>query len=162
MPRQTLPRHTRRRCCLRPEPEARGPLGPHAPAPRRKPPPDTAILFQEDTPADHTQAPARAKACRLGHILYSLLHSLNQQHPRRSFARRRREFLSSRRVVFLTPFATRPASDPSATGRRRPAGVEVPLVEVPLVEVPLVEVPLVEVNGIEPMTSCLQSRRSPN
>jgi hypothetical protein len=36
------------------------------------------------------------------------------------------------------------------------------VVEVPLVEVPLVEVPLVEVNGIEPMTSCLQSRRSPN
>jgi len=25
-----------------------------------------------------------------------------------------------------------------------------------------VEVPMVEVNGIEPMTSCLQSRRSPN
>src|SRR5206468_3492643 len=37
-----------------------------------------------------------------------------------------------------------------------------PMVEVPMVEVPMVEVPMVEVNGIEPMTSCLQSRRSPN
>jgi hypothetical protein len=27
---------------------------------------------------------------------------------------------------------------------------------------PMAEVPMVEVNGIEPMTSCLQSRRSPN
>jgi hypothetical protein len=48
---------------------------------------------------------------------------------------------------------------------RAPVAGAVPTGEAwlrPWLEVPMVEVPMVEVNGFEPMTSCLQSRRSPS
>jgi hypothetical protein len=68
----------------------------------------------------------------LGHVTYSLLHPVNQQNATEVSSLQPR-IGTSCRVVLVAP-------SPSFLHHRM----------------------VVEVNGIEPMTSCLQSRRSPN
>ena len=117
-----------------------------------------AATSHEDTSrAVHAQAIACAGAARLGHT-QSLFTRQSTPAPQRpptfALGRPRHETVFPEpRSARLPAAHRRPAKCRFAGGRNRVARV---------VEVPLVEVPLVEVNGIEPMTSCLQSRRSPN
>ena len=101
--------------------------------------------------APHAGSRLRPRPVRLGHIHKST--SPFNQHRLRGPARTSQE--EPRSAAAAPNFA----SPNRRTSQPKPGGSNpVP----PMVEVPMVEAPMVEVNGIEPMTSCLQSRRSPN
>ncbi len=95
----------------------------------------------------HTAFHAAGRAVRLGHI--HKFASPNQSTPARSFARG-----ATNRARPKCPGKTQ--SSPNAIGSQ--ARSQTPDPFQPLIAV----IGSVEVNGIEPMTSCLQSRRSPN
>jgi hypothetical protein len=80
------------------------------------------------------------------------LHPVNQHpRPRRPQTGSPAPAIAGPKTGFSERQCRRPCCRPPANAGGDPAGRPV---KHPL--------PLVEVNGIEPMTSCLQSRRSPN
>ena len=104
--------------------------------------PDTATSHEDTSPDRHR--PCGPEPIRLGHITNSLFTLQTTSRPG-----------SSRDGISLVLLRT-------SDGHRCPAPSLAALLAQPLWRGRNVVATVVEVNGIEPMTSCLQSRRSPN
>jgi hypothetical protein len=116
-------------------------------------------LSHEDTSPDSPKAPAHARARSRPPRSHSQIRFTLQSTPPRDPVRPRRRVTPSgitgrprnkQRLLRTSPPPTSKRSD----HRDRSC--------VPISDLRWWSCPVVEVNGIEPMTSCLQSRRSPN
>ena len=136
-------------------PENRRAQGQAPPSFRQKDNPAAAArmktLFSDDAP--HTGSHPRPRPVRLGHI-HKSSSPFNQHRlrgPARDFPRGNPDPPPRRQTLLLR--TVEPASRTRQPNHRAHRRAQPPMMEAP---------PMVEVNGIEPMTSCLQSRRSPN